>query len=48
MDPQAAPLSFLLLTELEVGRLGSNLVCDGRITPIETVEAGQIEEAGTG
>ena len=37
---------FILLNEPEKGRVDIQLICDGRIKPIETVEAGEIELAG--
>ena len=38
-------LRFILLNEPEKGRVDIQLICDYRIKPIETVEAGEVELA---
>jgi hypothetical protein len=40
-----AGFRFILLNEPEKGRVDIQLICDDRIKPIETVEAGEIELA---
>jgi hypothetical protein len=40
-----AKFRFILLNEPEKGRVDIQLICDDRIKPIETVEAGEIELA---
>ena len=38
-----AEFRFVLLNEPEKGRVDIQLICDERIKPIETVEAGEVE-----
>ena len=40
-----AKFRFILLNEPEKGRVDIRLICDERIQPIETVEAGEVELA---
>ena len=40
-----AAFRFVLLHEPERGRVDIQLICDDRIKPIETVEAGEVEPA---
>jgi hypothetical protein len=40
-----AEFRFVLLSEPEMGRVDIELICDDRIRPIETVEAGEVEVA---
>jgi len=44
-NPEEATLRFFLLNEPEMGRVDIQLICDYRIKPIETVEAGEIQLA---
>ena len=46
VDEDEAKLRFVLLRDPEKGRVDIQLVCDYRIKPVETVEAGEIELAG--
>ena len=43
MNGEEAAFRFVLLNEPEKGRVDIQLICDDRIKPIETVEAGEIE-----
>lgn len=45
VDDEEAKLRFILLDEPEKGRVDIQLICDYRIKPIETVEAGEVELA---
>jgi len=45
VDKEEAKLRFILLREPEKGRVDIQLICDYRIKPIETVDAGEIEPA---
>jgi hypothetical protein len=47
VNREEAKFRFILLNEPENGRVDIQLICDDRIKPIETVEAGEIEEAGS-
>jgi hypothetical protein len=40
-----AGFRFVLMNEPENGRVDIRLICDERIKPIETVEAGEVEVA---
>ena len=40
-----AEYRFILLNEPDKGRVDIQLICDERIKPIETVEAGEVELA---
>jgi hypothetical protein len=42
---EEARFRFILLNEPEKGRVDIQLICDERIKPIETVEAGEVEPA---
>jgi hypothetical protein len=46
VNEEEAKFRFILLNEPEKGRVDIQLICDDRIKPIETVEAGEIELAG--
>ena len=46
VNEEEAAFRFILLSEPEKGRVDIQLICDERIKPIETVEAGEIELAG--
>ena len=46
VDEGEAKLRFVLLRDPEKGRVDIQLICDYRIKPVETVEAGEIELAG--
>jgi len=46
VNEEEAKFRFDLLREPEMGRVDIQLICDDRIKPIETVEAGEIELAG--
>jgi len=46
VDEDEAKLRFVLLRDPEKGRVDIQLICDYRIKPVETVEAGEIELAG--
>ena len=45
VNQEEAAFRFVLLNEPEKGRVDIQLICDDRIKPIETVEAGEIELA---
>lgn len=45
VDQEEAAFLFVLLNEPEKGRVDIQLICDERIKPIETVEAGEVELA---
>jgi hypothetical protein len=45
VSSEEAEFRFVLLNEPEKGRVDIQLICDDRIKPIETVEAGEIELA---
>ena len=45
VDEEEAEFRFIVLNEPEKGRVDIQLICDERIKPIETVEAGEIELA---
>jgi hypothetical protein len=45
VNEEEAKFRFVLLHEPEKGRVDIQLICDDRIRPIETVEAGEIELA---
>ena len=45
MNADEAQLRFILLNEPEKGRVDIQLICEHRIKPIETVEAGEVELA---
>ena len=45
VDEEEAEFRFIVLNEPEKGRVDIQLICDDRIKPIETVEAGEIELA---
>lgn len=45
VNQEEAAFRFILLNEPEKGRVDIQLICDERIKPIETVEAGEIELA---
>jgi hypothetical protein len=47
VNEEEARFRFILMNEPEKGRVDIQLICDERIKPIETVEAGEIEEAGS-
>jgi hypothetical protein len=47
VNGEEAAFRFVLLNEPEKGRVDIQLICDERIKPIEAVEAGEIEEAGS-
>jgi hypothetical protein len=42
VSSEEAALRFFLLNEPEKGRVDIQLICDYRIKPIETVEAGEV------
>ena len=44
-NQEEAAIRFILLNEPEKGRVDIQLVCDERVKPIETVEAGEVELA---
>ena len=46
LDEEEAKFRFILLNEPERGRVDIQLICEDRIKPIETVEAGEVELAG--
>ena len=46
VNEEEAAFRFVLLNEPEKGRVDIQLICDERIKPIETVEAGEIDLAG--
>jgi len=48
VDEEEAAFRFILLREPEKGRVDIQLICDDRIKPIETVEAGEVELADGG
>jgi hypothetical protein len=48
VSPAEAEFRFILLNEPEKGRVDIQLICDDRIKPVETVEAGEVEVAGAG
>jgi len=43
VDETEAAFRFVLLGEPEKGRVDIQLICDDRIKPVETVEAGEVE-----
>ena len=45
VDEEEVKLRFILLRSPEKGRADIQLICDYRIRPVETVEAGEIELA---
>jgi hypothetical protein len=45
VDEEEVKLRFILLRGPEKGRADIQLICDYRIRPVETVEAGEIELA---
>ena len=45
VNEEESAFRFVLLNEPEKGRVDIQLICDDRIKPIETVEAGGIELA---
>ena len=45
VNQEKAAFRFILLNEPEKGRADIQLICDDRIKPTETVEAGEIELA---
>ncbi len=45
VDVEEGKFRFVLLNEPEKGRIDMQLICDDRIKPIETVEAGEVELA---
>jgi len=45
VDEEEAKLRFILLRDPEKGRADIQLICDYRIKPVETIEAGEIELA---
>jgi hypothetical protein len=45
VNEEEAEFRFVLLGEPEKGRVDIQLICDDRIKPIETVEAGEVEPA---
>jgi len=45
VSTEEAKFRFILLSQLEKGRVDIQLICDDRIKPIETVEGGEVEPA---
>jgi hypothetical protein len=48
VSEEEATFRFILLNEPEKGRVDIQLICDERIKPVETVEAGEVEPATEG
>jgi hypothetical protein len=48
VSDEEAKFRFILLNQPEKGRVDIQLICDDRIKPIETVEAGEVEPAPEG
>jgi hypothetical protein len=46
VSEEEARFRFILMNEPEKGRVDIQLICDDRIKPIETVEAGEVEVVG--
>lgn len=45
VSAEEAKFRFILLNQPEKGRVDIQLICDDRIKPVETVEAGEVEPA---
>ena len=48
VSDEEAEFRFILLNKPEKGRVDIQLICEDRIKPIETLEAGEIEPAPNG